>query len=245
MPNENGTWIMYGVSWNDPECLHSVEEAIDYINEVGFLPLFKNDIPGFSIEERTVPKYWWCGDLKVDQWEWRELIARSGKVAYGKFFDKKAGFISEKWLPYFVNVRRDGYDFDALWEDGKASAKQRKIMNLFAEENEDAEYYSNELKAQAGFGKGGEKNFDGTITGLQMQTYLCVRDFRQRKNRLGEEYGWPIAIYCTPEHLWGYKHVTKAYGETPQESADRIMKYMNETYPIATEKQIKKIIGLK
>ena len=32
MPNENGTWIMYGVSWNDPECLHSVDEAIDYIN---------------------------------------------------------------------------------------------------------------------------------------------------------------------------------------------------------------------
>ena len=138
MPNENGTWIMYGVSWNDSECLHSVDEAIDYINEVGFLPLFKNDIPGFSIEERTVPKYWWCGDPEVDPWEWRELIARSGKVAYGKFFDKKAGFISKKWLPYFVNVRRDGYDFDALWKDGKASAKQRKIMNLFAEENEDA-----------------------------------------------------------------------------------------------------------
>ena len=190
MPNENGTWIMYGVSWNDPECLHSVDEAIDYINEVGFLPLFKNDIPGFSIEERTVPKYWWCGDSEVDPWEWRELIARSGKVAYGKFFDKKAGFISKKWLPYFVNVRRDGYDFDALWEDGKASAKQRK-------------------------------------------------------NKLGEEYGWPIAIYCTPEHLWGYKHVTKAYSESPQESADRIMKYMNEVYPIATEKQIKKIVGLK
>ena len=78
-----------------------------------------------------------------------------------------------------------------------------------------------------------------------MQTYLCVRDFRQRKNKLGEEYGWPIAIYCTPEHLWGYKHVTKAYSEAPQESADRIMKYMNEVYPIATEKQIKKIVGLK
>lgn len=21
MPNENGTWIMYGVNWDDPECL--------------------------------------------------------------------------------------------------------------------------------------------------------------------------------------------------------------------------------
>ena len=48
MPNENGTWVMYGVEWDDPECLHTVDEAIEYINEIGFLPLFKNEIPGFS-----------------------------------------------------------------------------------------------------------------------------------------------------------------------------------------------------
>ena len=46
---------------------------------------------------------------------WREIIARSGKVAYGKFFDKKAGFISVEWLPVFANYRRDGDDFDALY----------------------------------------------------------------------------------------------------------------------------------
>ena len=46
MGNEAGEWIMYGVKWDDPECIHTVEEAIAYINEVGFLPLFKNDIPG-------------------------------------------------------------------------------------------------------------------------------------------------------------------------------------------------------
>ena len=124
MGNESGTWIMYGVDWDDPECIHTVQEAIDYINEMGFLPLFKNDIPGFSLEERTVPGYWWCGDSKVDPWEWREIIARSGEVAYGKFFEKKAGFISKNWLPYFANLRRDGYDFDALWDDEKASRRQ-------------------------------------------------------------------------------------------------------------------------
>ena len=71
MGNENGTWIMYGVEWDDPECLHTVQDAINYINEVGFLPLFKNNIPGFSLEERTVPEYWWCGDPEVDPWEWQ------------------------------------------------------------------------------------------------------------------------------------------------------------------------------
>ena len=56
--NESGTWIMYGVDWDDPECLRTVEDAIDYINEIGFLPLLKNEIPGFSLEERTVPVHW-------------------------------------------------------------------------------------------------------------------------------------------------------------------------------------------
>ena len=35
MGNESGTWIMYGVDWDDPECIHTVDEAIEYINKVG------------------------------------------------------------------------------------------------------------------------------------------------------------------------------------------------------------------
>ena len=63
MEKDSGKWIMYGVDWDDPECIHTVDEAIEYINEIGFLPLFRNDIPGFSLEERTVPEYWWCEDV--------------------------------------------------------------------------------------------------------------------------------------------------------------------------------------
>lgn len=244
MANESGTWIMYGVDWNDPECLHTVDDAIEYINEVGFLPLFKNEIPGFSLEERTVPEYWWCEDPKKDPWEWREIIARRGEVAYGKFFDKKAGFISKKWFPYFANCRRDGYDFEALWDDEKASIRQKKIMNLFSAENADAELYSFEIKQKAGFGKDGEKGFEGTLAGLQMQTYLCLRDFRQRKNKKGQAYGWPIAIYSTPEHLYGYNHVTSAYAEKPKDSGKRIADHVKEVYPIATTEQIKHVLGV-
>ena len=245
MANESGTWIMYGVEWDDPECIHSVDEAIKYINEVGFLPLFKNEIPGFSLEERTVPEYWWSGDEKVDPWEWRAQIARSGEVAYGKFFENKAGFISKEWLPYFVNYRRDGYDFDALWEDGKAARRQKYIMDLFDENAPDAELFSHEIKKKAGFGKGGEKGFDGTITNLQMQTYLCVRDFRQKTNKKGEEYGWAVAVYATPEHIFGRDLVTSAYKEDPVSSGEKIAAHMNEIYPIATPKQIKKLLGAR
>jgi hypothetical protein len=240
MANESGTWIMYGVDEHDPECIHTVDDAIENINRLGFLPLFKNDIPGFSLEERTVADYWWSGNEKRDPWEWREIIARSGEVAYGKFFDKKAGFISKKWFPYFANYRREGYDFDALWDDEKASLRQKKIMDLFEKENE---LYSFEVKKKAGFGKGGEKNFEGTMAKLQMQTYLCVRDFRQKKNKSGVGYGMDVAVYCKPEQLWEYDYVTSAYSEAPQDSAGRIAAHMAEIYPAATEKQIKKVLG--
>ncbi len=242
MANEGGEWIMYGVAEDDPYCIHTVNELMDYINEIGFLPLFKNEIPGFSVEERTVPEFWWCEDADRDPWIWRELIARSGTIAYGKFFNKKAGFISKEWFPYFANARRDGYDFDALWDDEMASMRQKKIMDLFADDP-DTELFSFEIKKKAGFGKGGEKNFEGTMTDLQMKTYLCMRDFKRRINKKGLPYGWNVAIYSTPEHLWGYEHVISAYKEYPSASADRIRKYMKEIYPIATDKDIQKVLG--
>lgn len=83
------------------------------------------------------------------------------------------------------------------------------------------------------------------ITGLQMQLYLCVRDFRQRKNKKGEAYGRPIAVYATPEHLWGYDYVTSAYKEEPELSAKRIADHIADIYPIATSKQIRKVVGVK
>ena len=76
MGNESGEWIMHGMKWDNPDCIHSVDEAIKYINEFGFLPLFKNDIDGFSLEERTVPEYWWSDNPEIDPWMWRAIIAR-------------------------------------------------------------------------------------------------------------------------------------------------------------------------
>lgn len=239
MAVENGVWTMYGMEWDDPYRIRSYRELINWINEIGFLPLFKNEIEGFSAEEHTSNLFWWTGDSEQDPWEWRELIARSGEVAYGKFFHKKAGFISKEWFPYFANYRRDGYDFDARWEDGLASMRCKKIMDKFEDQEE---WAGHELKGQAGFQKGGEKNFSGIMTELQMQTYLIIRDFRKRRNKKGMEYGMAVSVYMTPEELWGYDLVTSAYKETPEISGERIFRHIQEQYPDVTEKQIKHFI---
>ena len=179
MAIEDGEWIMRGLDWDDPSRTQSWEELIGLIDEVGFLPLFKNEVDSFSAEENTSDLYWWTGDEEQDPWEWRRLIARSGRAAYGKFFGGKAGFISRAWFPHFANWRRDGYDFDSRWDEELAPMRQKRIMDCFAGQEE---WFSFALKRQAGFGKGGEKNFEGTVTDLQMGGYLLIRDFRRRIN---------------------------------------------------------------
>ena len=231
---------MNGLDWDDPCRIRSWEEMINCVDEVGFLPLFKNEIPGFSAEEHTAAQYWWSGDPEQDPWEWRQLIARSGQVAYGKFFDRKAGFISKAWFPRFANWRRDGYDFDSRWDEELASRRQKRIMDQFQSQQEQ---YSFQLKRLAGFGKDGEKNFEGTVTDLQMGGYLLIRDFRQRRNKKGQPYGWPISVYATPEALWGYGHISSAYAEPPAQSRQLIFEQVGRAFPSATEASLCRVLG--
>ena len=85
MALENGEWILHGADWDSPDRIRSWQELIEYVDAVGFLPLFKNEVEGFSVEEKTSPLFWWTGDPKQDPWEWRAIIARSEKVAWEVF----------------------------------------------------------------------------------------------------------------------------------------------------------------
>ena len=240
MAVENGEWVMRGLSWADPSRLKTWQDLVSWVDEVGFLPLFQNEAAGFSVEEHTASLSWWTGDERHDPWEWRRLIARSGRVAYGKFFGKKAGFISKAWFPHFANWRRDGYDFDSLWDEELASLRQKRIMDQFEGHKE---LFSFELKRLAGFGKGGEKNFEGTVTDLQMRSYLLIRDFRQRTNKKGQPYGWHISVYTTPEALWGYDYIASAYSIDPAQSRQLIYQQVKKHFPQASETALAAVLG--
>jgi hypothetical protein len=252
----NGHWYMEGLDWSDDGCLQTVDELHEVIERVGFMPLFANRIPGFSVENMTDASCWWTGDEETDPWEWRILLTRTGKVAYGKFFGNKAGFVSKKWFPYFANYRRDGYDFDSRYEDGKAEFRERAVMKLFEPEGVDMwavkksqlrkfgcveSLYTFEIKERAGFGKDGFKNFEGTLAKLQMQSYLVAKDFRPRLNKKGESFGWAVASMTPPEYLWGYKFVTGRYNETPAESLSRMVKQICRYYD-ADERDVRRVL---
>lgn len=198
----------------------SKTELCALIEEIGFLPLFRNEMPGFSVMDITKTTGWWSGKDDIDPWQWRTVIAAQGNIAYGKLFGQKAGFISKQWYPIFANFRRDGYDFDTLYESGKAPRKSKLIMDLF-ENNLTLPSY--EMKRMTGFGKTGEKGFEGVLTRLQMQTYLTIHRFEKRINKSGGEYGWPVSVYGTSDSLFGEEYVRREYDIDPSDSGEKIM----------------------
>ena len=250
METINGEFIMRGLAWNDPHRIKSPEELTAWVDQIGFVPLFANDVDGFSVEEHVSPRYWWTGSSAHDPWAWREIIAAQRKVAYGKFFGGKAGFISLEWLPVFANYRRQGYDFDSRWDEGLANRREKIIMDMLTERDSDGEMLftdkeilTTDLKKLCGFGKGGEKNFPGITTKLMMQTYLTIVDFHRRKNKKGGEYGMPVSVMLPPEAVWGYEHITSRYSEDPKESWEALIGHTQVLFPQADEADIIGIIG--
>lgn len=242
MDTINGEWIMKGCRRTDRDCLHSPEELLELIRKVGFLPLFSNEISGFSVEEHTPAEDWWIDDPARDPWAWRQILAPNKQVAYGKFFDKKAGFVSKEWFPSFANYRRDGYDYEGLYEDGKLNSRGKRILDILELDGNAAGpgLLSCEIRRRAAL----EKGFEGALTDLQMKTFLIMSSFRQRKNKYGEAYGWHVAELMTPETKWGYDAVNSC-DEKPEESRDRIIEQIRKCYPKAAEAEIRKIISIR
>jgi len=218
--------------------LHNAEELSGLVEEIGFLPFFANGIPGFSVEECTPSAYWFKEDVE-GPWEWKGEIATKKKAAYGKLFRNRAGYVSRKWYPYLANYRRDGYDFDAHYEDGLSSMKDRQIMEYLERHGG---CLSTELKSQGNYGKGGNKGFDTVVTRLQMQTYITVCDFEYRKDSRGQEYGWGIARYTLPEEWLGRHACSSRYGEEPETSFRRMVSHLEKILPEAEEEEIVRLL---
>ena len=56
------------------------------------------------------------------------------------------------------------------------------------------------------------------------------------------EYGWDVAVYSSIEHIYGYDYVTSCYKDDPGDSWRQIADHMHEIYPVASDKQIRKVL---
>lgn len=219
--------------------IKSENDLIKLVEQYGFLPFFRNEIISFSVEEHT-PSELWFSDTADGPWEWKGPAARSGKCVYGKLFRNKAGFVSMEWFPDFANYRRDGYDFDARYEDGLSAHKDKEMYDIVLNGKS---MLSKEIKSAGGYGKDGKKGFETIITRLQMQTYINIADFEYMLDAHSVPYGWGVARYTTPEEQFGAEFVCSAYRREPEESKERIFTHLTKLLPDADEKLILKMIG--
>lgn len=217
------------------ELLHSSLELIDYINQIGFLPLLSMGLD-WSAEEVVDED---CRYIKLPDgswewplWKWKGSILQESGCAYGKFINRKAAFISGAWWPDFCNYRRSMYPYP---EEGSV---EESILDILRSEGS---MITRELRAACGFtGPKMRSKFDAYLTRLEMGGYIVTEDFVYPRDRHGREYGWGWSLLTTPETLLGRElcHPDR----TLQESRERMIAQFRKIIPDASEKLIDSLL---
>ncbi len=225
--------------------VHCKQDLIDAVQEFGIIPYFRTTVPGFSLEEHCSPLVLWSED-ENNTWEWKGPIIRETHCAYGKFFEKKAAYVSAEWFLDLANYRRDGYDFDARYDDGLAKFADKELFDLI---DSKAPVLSKELRRAGGYAYNGrwkkvegKKGFETSLTRLQELCYVTTTDFVYSTGKNGQRQGWGIAEYSTPEKWFGESFTDSVYLRTPEESYERLMLHLFSLFPAVSETAVKRFL---
>ena len=216
--------------------IHNATELMDYIQQVGFLPLLDSGIAGYSADEAVDPD---CRYVLLDDggwdwplWDWKGPIVTESDCVYGKFFNKKAGFVSRSWWPDLYNWRRHSHPAPS-----PGSIEETILMTL----REHGSMITRDLRRACGFTEPKMRSrFDGYVTRLQMACRIVTEDFVYPQDKHGKRYGWGWALLSTPEQLLGKEacHCDR----TPEESLARMLNHLRRLLPRASEQQITRLI---
>lgn len=218
------------------EKIHTCPELVEYVGRIGFLPLLDMGLRGWSAEEsvdddcryEVLPDGGWEWPL----WRWKGSVLRESGCAYGKFFDKKAAFVSRDWWPDFCNYRRS---LNPVPDEGSV---EDMILKTLAESGS---MITRELRAACGFtGPKMRSKFDAYVTRLEMSCRIVTEDFVYPLDKHGHEYGWGWALLSTPEALFGKSQCRT--DSSPEESFGRMATHFRKILPWASEEQIARLL---
>lgn len=226
----------------------SREQLEKAVLRFGMLPFFANKISGFSVEEMAAPGMLF-GETRDDSgcWEWKGPVIQEQSTAYGKFFNRKAGFVSLELLPDFLNYRRsihnieqdspDKMILDIIRENGGLSSTElkRRIFGVPSRRRK-----PEDLVEAVEFGKPKRHSLESPLQRLQMGGWVLIADFEYKFTARGERYGWGVAVYSTPE-IWFDRKFGRV-GRTPSESFDYLVDFLSVKLPGANRKQISDLI---
>ena len=221
------------------------QDLIDAVQEYGVIPYFRSSIPGFSLEEHCHPMMLF-NDTEENSWFWKGPVIQATGCAYGKFFGKKAAYVRKDLFLDLANYRRDGYDYDARYEDGLARFQDKQLYDLISE---NAPVVSKVLRKTGGYAYSGRwqktegvKGFDAAVTRLQEQCYVIISDFVFTIDKAGNKRGWGAAEYSTPEKFMGAAFTEHVYERIPEESYGRLTDFLRSLLPGVSEEDIKRFL---
>lgn len=217
--------------------IQNCAQLIEFVNEIGFLPLLGMGIEGWSAEEQVDEE---CGYVKLPDggwewplWEWKGSVIQESGCAYGKFFHGKAGFVSKAWWPDFCNWRRSRSP--QMAED----SIEKMILETLKGHGS---LITRELRAACGFtGTKMRSKFDSYITRLEMGCRIVTEDFIYPHDRHGKRYGWGWSLLTTPEALLGREACCPDC--TPEESYSRLTEHFRKMLPDVSSTTIRRLLG--
>lgn len=232
----------------------SREELEEAAVNFGILPFFRNNIKGFSVEEMTAPGLLFGGNEFEGAWEWKGPTIRNHTTAYGKFFRRKAGFVSRELLPYFLTLRRAAYPlktgsteemiYDIIDINDAITSTDLRESLIGARRHRTAsdlpESPGSPAAITTGYMRLSRHTLEAPLQRLQMGGWICISDFRYKMTRHGERYGWGVAEYSVPENLFLREELQTDM--SPEQCLDHIIETVGTKYPDATPELLRRLL---
>ena len=207
------------------------EQLRDLVNELGFLPFFDSGIKGFSLRDHIDPSVWFVEGVD-GPWEWKTDVG-----VYGKLLRGKAVFMTPEWYGILACYRRDGYDFEGMYEDGFLPHGAKPII----EELEKGSLISRELRRRTGM-EDKSQGFDGIVNTLQMKCFVLPSLFEYALDKYGRPYGWGLARYALADALYGREISSAEEKYTPAEAKEMLIERVMKLCPEASRKQAERLV---
>lgn len=219
---------------------HSVRnqaELITYISQIGFLPLLRTGIDGWSAEDALLPENNFTplpdGGWDWPLWEWKSDIIQESRCAYGKFLLGKACFISNGWWADFMNFRRS-----ITSPIAEGSIEEMILLTL----QEHQRMTTRQLRAACGFTAPKMRGkFDTYLRRLEMGCRILTEDFVYPADKHGNSYGWGWAVLTTPRQFFG-KEACQAHCP-PEESLRKIVQQFQKFMPATPKESIVRLLS--